>query len=80
MQIVTRVNEDRKLSIDACIVRVMKSRRRLAHKELINEVVQQLKSRFLPEPTQIKARIEELINREFLERSLEQPNVYNYLA
>ncbi|WFC95252.1 hypothetical protein MBRA1_001899 [Malassezia brasiliensis] len=62
-----KVEEERKNQVDACIVRVMKSRKTLAHNELVNEVVRQLLPRFQPTPALIKKRIEALLEREFLE-------------
>ena len=41
----------------------MKSRKTLAHNELVNEVVQQLMQRFQPSPALIKKRIESLLDR-----------------
>lgn len=62
-----KIEEERKNQVDACIVRVMKNRKRLAHNELVNEVVRQLLPRFQPTPVLIKKRIEALLEREFLE-------------
>jgi cullin 3 len=54
--------------MEACIVRIMKARRTLRYSPLVNEVIEQLQSRFRPSPGHIKKRIESLIDREFLER------------
>lgn len=56
-----RVVEDRKPQIEAAIVRIMKARRVLDHNNIIAEVTKQLQSRFLANPTEIKKRIESLI-------------------
>jgi len=45
----------------ACIVRVMKDRKHIAHNDLINEVTRQLIPRFQPNPMDIKKRVEGLI-------------------
>jgi cullin 3 len=45
----------------ACIVRIMKDRKRMTHNGLVNEVTIQLAPRFLPDPMDIKKRIEALI-------------------
>ncbi|SHO77120.1 Similar to S.cerevisiae protein CUL3 (Ubiquitin-protein ligase) [Malassezia sympodialis ATCC 42132] len=74
-----KVEEERKNQVDACIVRIMKSRQTLAHNELVNEVVRQLLPRFQPSPALIKKRIESLLDREYLERT-EERHVYQYVA
>ncbi|KDQ14875.1 hypothetical protein BOTBODRAFT_158904 [Botryobasidium botryosum FD-172 SS1] len=74
-----RVDEERKHQTDACIVRVMKDRKRMTHNDLINEATAQLAKRFQPNPAQIKKRIEALIEREYLDRG-EDKKSYIYLA
>lgn len=75
-----KVDEDRKHEIEACIVRIMKSRKYLNHNQLVSEVVEQLSNRFLPSPVIIKKRIEGLIEREYIKRSESYRKVYVYLA
>ncbi|KAL5539225.1 hypothetical protein UlMin_046103 [Ulmus minor] len=75
-----RVEEDRKPQIEAAIVRIMKSRKTLDHNNIIAEVTKQLQSRFLANPTEIKKRIESLIERDFLERDNTDRKLYRYLA
>ncbi|VDO79623.1 unnamed protein product [Heligmosomoides polygyrus] len=76
----TKVEDDRKHEIEAAIVRVMKSRKVLDHNNLITEVTQQLKHRFLPNPVLIKKRIESLIERDYLARDAHDLKMYNYVA
>jgi len=76
----TKVDEDRKHEIEAAIVRVMKSRKKMTHNTLVLEVVEQLRIRFLPSPVIIKKRIEGLIEREYLARSPEDRRTYVYVA
>ncbi|VVC29809.1 Hypothetical protein CINCED_3A020975 [Cinara cedri] len=76
----SKVDEDRKHEIEAAIVRVMKSRKKMTHNTLVSEVIDQLKVRFLPSPVIIKKRIEGLIEREYLSRSLEDRRTYIYVA
>lgn len=74
-------NQDRSHNIDAAIVRIMKQRKTLSHTDLITEVIHQLKARFKPDITMVKKRIEDLLNREYLERiDGEGPQMYRYLS
>ena len=75
-----KVDEDRKHEIEACIVRIMKSRQQLNHNQLVSEVVEQLIKRFQPSPVIIKKRIESLIEREYIKRSDQDRKHYVYLA
>uniref|UniRef100_A0A8C5FRR7 Cullin family profile domain-containing protein n=1 Tax=Gadus morhua TaxID=8049 RepID=A0A8C5FRR7_GADMO len=75
-----KVDDDRKHEIEAAIVRIMKSRKKMQHNVLVAEVTQQLRSRFLPSPVVIKKRIEGLIEREYLARTPEDRKVYTYVA
>lgn len=63
----------------ACIVRIMKSSKRMKHSELLQEVVKQLAPRFAPTPADIKKRIEALIERDYLDREADL-KTYNYLV
>ncbi|XP_074269581.1 cullin-4-like [Silene latifolia] len=73
-----RVFQDRQYQVDAAIVRIMKTRKVLSHTLLITELFQQLK--FPVKPADLKKRIESLIDREYLERDKNNPQIYNYLA
>jgi len=72
------VRRDRLHIIDAAVVRIMKTRKTVAHALLMGDVLGQLK--FPVTPSQVKARIESLIEREYMARDEEQTSVYNYLA
>eukprot|EP01069_Polyplicarium_translucidae_P002436 Polyplicarium_translucidae@DN2031_c0_g1_i1.p1 len=73
-----RVEEDRAFHIDAAVVRVMKSRKSLPHNQLLSQVFELL--RFNTTPQAVKARIETLISKDYLERSPDDSNTYTYLA
>lgn len=75
-----KVDEERKWQLDATIVRIMKARKTIEHRDLVIEVTQQLQHRFMPSPDLIKKRIESLIEREYLQRDEESRSRYNYLA
>lgn len=79
-QMKTKIYDDRKPLIEAAIVRVMKTHRVMEHQKLVMEVTSQLVGRFHPNPQDIKRRIESLVDREFLERKVEQRQTYHYIA
>ncbi|CAF3131617.1 unnamed protein product [Rotaria sp. Silwood2] len=72
------VVQDRHYQIDAAVVRIMKTRKTLAHAQLISEVFAQLK--FPISTSLVKTRIESLLEREYMKRSADNANVYEYVA
>ncbi|CAA7048116.1 unnamed protein product [Microthlaspi erraticum] len=79
-KVVEDVEKDRRYAIDAAIVRIMKGSKVLGHQQLVSECVEQLSRMFKPDIKAIKKRIEDLINRDYLERDKEHPNMFRYLA
>ncbi len=57
----------------------MKSRKKMKHVVLVQETISQIKSRFTPKVQDIKKSIDQLIEKEYLER-LEDNDELGYLA
>ncbi|KAJ1862309.1 ubiquitin ligase (cullin) of SCF [Coemansia sp. RSA 2703] len=73
------VMTDRMLTIQAAIVRIMKTRKTLSHRQLVEDTISQIKL-FQAAVGDIKKAIDVLIDKEYLKRSDENHNVYDYLA
>ncbi|XP_043675705.1 cullin-2 isoform X2 [Vespula pensylvanica] len=74
------VDDDRKLYLQAAIVRIMKSRKLLRHNQLLQEVLGQSKVTFAPSIGMIKKCIEALIDKQYIERTPNSADEYSYVA
>lgn len=72
------IDEARKDYLSASIVRTMKARKQMKHKDLINEVIQQSVSRFRAKISDVKHAIDYLIEKEYIKRI--NNDAYEYLA
>nr|CAI5850645.1 unnamed protein product [Callosobruchus analis] len=79
-QTMNSVEEDRKMYLQAAIVRIMKSRKVLKHNLLIQEVYAQSKKSFAPSVQLIKKCIESLIDKQYIERTPHSSEEYSYVA
>jgi hypothetical protein len=76
---VVQLDADRKYTIQATIVRIMKSHKTIAHKDLANAVLSQLVS-FHPLLTDIKRNVDLLIEQEYMERDPQDQTIYRYIS
>ena len=74
-----KIDIDRTHTIEAAIVKIMKSRKKMTYMNLSQEVMIVLQM-FKPTAAIIKGRIECLIEREFLERDSKDSQILRYLA
>ena len=74
-----RVAADRHYETQAAIVRIMKSRKKIGHNELIVEVIKATRSRGVLDQADIKKNIEKLIEKDYMERE-DDIRGYSYLA
>lgn len=74
------IDGDRTQFLQAVIVRTMKTRKTLSHTHLVQEVLEQCKSRFKASIALIKRQIDSLIEMEYLMRSKEKSDLYQYCA
>ena len=58
----------------------MKSRKKMRHNLLIEEVISQSQSRFMPQVPKIKKAIESLIEKQYIERVSTSSDEYQYIA
>ncbi|XP_057856922.1 cullin-1 [Cryptomeria japonica] len=74
------VEQTRKYLIDCAIVNIMKKEKLLPYQQLQSECVERLKKDFKPDFRAIKKRIDEMINKEYLERDKDDHSMFKYLA
>ena len=75
-----KVEDDRRYTVEASIIKVMKARRKLEYVNLVSETSRLLAMKFNPEPAQIKIRIESLIERGYIERDDNDKRIFKYIA
>jgi len=75
-----KVEDDRRYEIEAAAVRIMKARQKLSHNNLHVEIIDTVKQRFKPSVKAIKTAIEHLLDKEYLKRSADNAQTYEYVA
>lgn len=79
-KIQSKVSDDRRFIVDCTIVKVMKSKRLIDYTSLITETTKLLQMKFNPDPVLLKARIEALIEQEYIERDINDKRILRYKA
>jgi hypothetical protein len=74
------VEEDRKMALQAAIVRVLKTRREILQNALQVEVQEMLKNQFVPSSTMLKTNIDILVQKEYLKRGESNDQLLIYVA
>lgn len=74
------IEDDRKMALQAAIVRLLKTRRDVMFAQLEVELVQLLHNQFTPSTTMIKSNVEILLQKEFLKRHEEDHQRLLYIA
>lgn len=62
------IDEYRKYFLQTTIVRIMKSRQKMKYVELVQEILAQVSLRFTPKIPDVKRTIDQLVDKEYLER------------
>lgn len=70
----------RQLRLQEAVVRLMKSRKRLAYSEMYQQVIGLLKNQFIPSKRMLKEVIEWLIERRYLERDSKEIDTFIYVT
>lgn len=70
--------KERKYKLEAVVIKIVKSKRKIQHKDLIVEIIKEVKD-FTPELDFIKETIENLIFRALIRRDEALNDVYNYI-
>ncbi|KAA0188265.1 Cullin-4B [Fasciolopsis buskii] len=73
-----RVFADRVAHVDCCVVRIMKTRKTIDHNTLLAEVYKQLQ--FPLKASDVKKRIENLIERDYMKRDSTNAAMYHYVS
>ncbi|KAG9092520.1 hypothetical protein FS749_015659 [Ceratobasidium sp. UAMH 11750] len=72
--------EGRQHVIDAAIVRIMKAKKTQTYEQLKTETIMALEKHFKPSVADIKKRVDELQEKEYIERDPTDRNVFRYIA
>jgi hypothetical protein len=74
------VIEDRKHQIDAVIIKILKSSRKIHFDQLKLRIIEECRNYFVPEISLIKGRLDNLSDRNLITRDCEDTNIFVYTA
>ncbi|KAK0231999.1 Cullin-4B [Armillaria nabsnona] len=74
------IESDRKSTLDAAIVRIMKGRKELSYEKIKVAVIEAVKGHFMPPVDLIKQRVGWCVENEYLERDKLDRNLFRYIA
>lgn len=77
---ISSIDQDRRFYLQATIVRIMKAKKTLGHSELTQEIYSLCASKFNPTQSMLKECIENLIEKQFIERQDGEKGQYTYMA
>jgi len=72
------VLDDRKHQLDAVIMKALKQNKRMNFENLKNTIIKSVSNYFIPEVNLIKNRIDNLIEREYISRDMNNPEYFTY--
>ncbi|KAH9366645.1 hypothetical protein HPB48_017710 [Haemaphysalis longicornis] len=75
-----KIEDERRFSIQAAIVRIMKAKKELKHEDLLAEVTNKLSGLFTPSEKVVKECIDGLVDREYLKKDDDRPDTYTYVG
>ncbi|KAL1738064.1 hypothetical protein HDZ31DRAFT_78664, partial [Schizophyllum fasciatum] len=74
------IEGERKHILDAAIVRIMKGKKELSLQELLNTVIAAVHKHFAPEASEVKRRVEAMVEQEYIERIPGKQHTFRYVA
>ncbi|KAK7047187.1 hypothetical protein VNI00_006853 [Paramarasmius palmivorus] len=74
------IEDERKHTIDAAVIRIMKAKKNMQFEALITETADALKKHFKSDVAMIKKRIDVLVEEEYTSREPENRNQFKYVA
>ncbi|VUZ41072.1 unnamed protein product, partial [Hymenolepis diminuta] len=75
-----RIESDHRMAIQCHITRLMKTRKRMTHQDLMKEILEQSSTKFHFSTTQIKLSIGTLIERGIIRRDPDDMTIFEYIA